>query len=1178
MKKLRVFVSSPGDVQIERNVARNVINELNSLYSEHIKIEVLMWEDFPLSAGATFQEGINYFLTDEPIDLAVFILWSRLGTPLSVNFRKEDGTPYNSGTEYEFDLMMKLHKTCGHPSRILTYVKKDDSYPKDCSWDELREILRQKEGLDCFLKEYFRDDETNSNYAYMPFGKKVSFENVFRTHLKNAIKEYIGEVEDLKEWDGNPYVGLKSFDYDQASIFFGRRQLVYETASKLIPLDDGAAVKSLIVLGESGSGKSSFVKAGLLPFLCSAKQSAYDYVIVNPSMYAGYFYDGLLDIVQEKMKFLSSHPFMAELRKGITCESNFEYLAYELESRSANPLIIYIDQFEELFSDNLITEEERQKVILLIRGLVSMGKIAVFMSMRSDFYNRFSVYEEMSQIKGQCEVLDLPVMGATEITEIIEEPARKACLRWEVDAKGFGLNRQVLRDAMSIKELPLIEFALSELYEARTENDVLTKEAYDKMGGLRGAVVNYADKCYARLSEAEKEALEDILGFVVTESTSHKETYVRRTSVKSDMEKSPLHKEVVNKLLADRLFVAGKDSEGRATVTIVHEVLLKSWSVVSGWVEREKEFISTNRHYEQLAQYWVNGNRKKPDLIRGRSSLLEAEYFHFRNRHRVSTLVLDYLKQSFINENKGGLPWLVIVAVFMSLTCAVVLLYKCMGLPIGISSIDQASFMDLFLCLGAVLLVIYHGIALCRSRQPKYNTIRAKVIVWSVATLMMAVYSVIDQPDWISMIITLLFPFAPMMIYLFTQVKELGRRRKWTRKYVGYSISDEFWMKFKTISVSLLVIFAMMTTAITYYLELEDQKDQFAAVADELFDGLNNFKDRLTYTDNKYLNERRMQYLERHFSDDLMDAYGDEKDMQYARALYNIYEPQMALEYLDKDSRWDHHLLEILCQYALGNYDAAESSLEEYVLGGEYNEIDNFLSTSNLIWYSEVLGRFDLVSRLDSIVADKPRSDYAVIAGVLNKGHVALSQGDLELAEETYNEAFAMSLNMGYVDESGNSIFKNNLKNDLHVFSRFESLPDHELKKMADIMGVEFVPAYVPKAKIDSAYTESLMSKLIGNWTWHDDQRTISLRVDPESKSFTYVYTDGDGVERAKSVVECRVATADGEIYWDEFYPMEDYNGFGKLLELEEDHFVLEIIENGIPDDKGTKRRYQRVD
>lgn len=128
MKKLRVFISSPGDVQIERNVARNVINELNTLYSQHLKIEVLMWEDFPLSAGATFQEGINYFLTGERIDLAVFILWSRLGTPLSVKFRKEDGSLYNSGTEYEFDLMMKLHKESGHPSRILTFVKKSNPF------------------------------------------------------------------------------------------------------------------------------------------------------------------------------------------------------------------------------------------------------------------------------------------------------------------------------------------------------------------------------------------------------------------------------------------------------------------------------------------------------------------------------------------------------------------------------------------------------------------------------------------------------------------------------------------------------------------------------------------------------------------------------------------------------------------------------------------------------------------------------------------------------------------------------------------------------------------------------------------------------------------------------------------------------------------------------------------
>mgnify|MGYP003320109311 FL=1 len=65
MKNIRIFISSPGDVQLERNIARNVINELSSLYTKHAKFEILMWEDFPLSAHSTFQDGINYFLENK---------------------------------------------------------------------------------------------------------------------------------------------------------------------------------------------------------------------------------------------------------------------------------------------------------------------------------------------------------------------------------------------------------------------------------------------------------------------------------------------------------------------------------------------------------------------------------------------------------------------------------------------------------------------------------------------------------------------------------------------------------------------------------------------------------------------------------------------------------------------------------------------------------------------------------------------------------------------------------------------------------------------------------------------------------------------------------------------------------------------------------------------------------
>lgn len=1186
MKKLRVFISSPGDVQIERNIARNVIKELNSLYAQHLKIEVLMWEDFPLSADATFQEGINYFLTNEHIDLAVFILWSRLGTPLSTKFRKEDGSAYKSGTEYEFDLMMKLHKECGHPSRILTYVKKDEAYPKDCKWDELRELLRQKEGLDTFLKEYFRDEETNSNYAYLPFGKKISFEQVFRTHLTNAIKDYIGEVGDLKEWDGNPYVGLKSFEYDQASIFFGRRHLVYETASRLISLDNNdSEIKSLIVLGESGSGKSSFVKAGLLPFLCNTKQSAYDYVIVNPSMYGGHMYNGILEIIENNFAFLANHPFLQELHKGITSETNFNYLSYELQNKDAKSLIIYIDQFEELFSDNLITEDERKKVILLLRGLMSSDKIAVFMSMRSDFYNRFSLYEEMTQIKENSEVLDLPVMGASEIAEIIEEPARKACLRWEVDAKGVSLNRYVLKDAVAIKGLPLIEFALSELYETRNNKDVLTREAYDKIGGLKGAVINYADKCYAVFTDEEKNALNDILSFVITESASNKETYVRKTSVRADMEKSPLHKAVIDKLLDARLFVTGKDSLGRATITIIHEILLKSWSVIGEWIEREKEFISTNRHYEQLAQHWTNANKKKTELIRGRSSLLEAEYFHFRYHDRASTILLDYLEQSFIKQRKTGLPWLVVGAIFMSLSSIAILLVKALELELGISFIDNLNILDLVLAYGAILMLLFYSIGSALSYKPKYKSLKNKIIVWSIATVMTGVYSVINQPDIESILFTLLFPFIPIVFYLLLQIKEYTRRRKWAERYVGYSIGDEFWLKFKSISISLLVALTLTMAGGAYAVELSDQKDQFASVADELFDGLNNLQSKLSYIDNKYVNERRIEYLEDHFSNDLYDDIADNRDLEYARALYNLNDPEYALIYLFPDDDMQHRIIEIICLYSLGNYEATCNSLKEYIISTEqypnsigYYKIDNNISTGSLIWISEVLGDFECAKQLDSLVlAEYPDSQYDP-GYVLNRGHLYLFDKNLEVAAQKYKQAFETSIYMGYVDESGQSTLRGNLRNDLHIFSRFNVIPDSVLQEIANIMSVDFIPAYIPVSKVNSSETDSILSKLAGSWTYrHTDNTSLNLTADPDTKTFMYIKKDPNGNEIGKSLVECRLCKIDGEIYLDEFCPRIDYNSYARILELQDNYFVLEVIENGFPSEKGSIRRYERV-
>lgn len=1183
MKNIRIFISSPGDVQLERNIARNVINELSSLYAKYLKFEILMWEDLPLSAHSTFQEGINYFLEnkDKPIDIAVFILWSRLGTPLNHKFIKADGSFYQSGTEYEFDLMMQLHQTTNMPSRILTYLKKDTKFSNELKIEDLHEIVNQKEKLDNFIKEYFRDDETNSNYAYMPFGENNSFEKVFRIHIQNAVKDLLGNVDDIKEWDGNPYVGLNSFEYDDFAVFFGRRQLVYETASKLIGQNDiNFAKKSLIVLGESGSGKSSFIKAGLIPFFCN-KNTSTQYAIVHPSMYGGKMYDGLLDLLNERFDCLKSHPFMEELREGITNATNFKHLLYTLEHQEHKlDFIIYIDQFEELFSDNTITEEERFKVLLLLRGLISVRYISVFMSLRSDFYNRFSLYEEMIQIKKDCEVVDLPLMSPSDIAEIIEEPARKACLKWEITDKGLSLNEHIIKEATIIKDLPFIEFALSQLYETRTENEYLTFAAYEQMGGLKGAIINYADKCYDQLSEAEKKVFNDILGFVITESSSHKGIYVRKTSVRENVEKTSLHQEVVNKMLNARLFVAGKDSNGKPTITLTHEILLKSWNVIVSWIEHEKDFLASNNHYELLAQHWIKNKKSKKDLIKGRSLLLEAEYFHYKNHSRITDDVLNYLNDSFRKEKRSGLVWRVIASIFLGLCVLILFLFRLCDGKFGVEILDNIKTLDLVLLfyIGIILIAI-HSIILRFKGLPEYKTIKTTVFVWSVSVILL-LYSCINQPNFELIIFASLFSFLLICVYLI-KIGEFIRRKRWKNRFIPYKISDEFWVQSKSIAYALVAIVLSLSVGLVYSSSLEESKEAHVQYTDVLFDGIENMSNNLSYSDFKTLNTLRREYLHKFFNDDLQDTICDNRELQYARVLYNLQEPDSALIYLYPDDNWHHYLVWVLCKEACGSYEAANIALQFYVDRNKFHKINNNISTYDLIWIAERHGDFESARRLYEIVEQKDSLNNlgpnAYPAYYLNNGHLSLYAGDLNSAKKKYEEAFGFLEGIGYVDASGYNLLKNHLISDFHIFSRFNVIPDALLQKAADMMDIEFKPAYVPISCVDSIESAELYEQLEGNWFCLEEDVKIELHVDERYHLFTYTVFNAKGEERDKWLSEVRIGKVNNELYWDEFGPMTDNNSFGKLLEIQNDYFRLEIIENGNKNDIGRIRKYERI-
>src|ERR1700722_13997362 len=105
MASVRIFISSPGDVAEGRDQARRVIEGLQRQYPG-VTLRPVLWEELALPPTATFQEGIDYVLSKQPIDIAVFVLWSRLGTPLGSAVARPDGSPYRSGTERELDVIL----------------------------------------------------------------------------------------------------------------------------------------------------------------------------------------------------------------------------------------------------------------------------------------------------------------------------------------------------------------------------------------------------------------------------------------------------------------------------------------------------------------------------------------------------------------------------------------------------------------------------------------------------------------------------------------------------------------------------------------------------------------------------------------------------------------------------------------------------------------------------------------------------------------------------------------------------------------------------------------------------------------------------------------------------------------------------------------------------------------
>lgn len=671
---LRIFISSPSDVRPEREIAKRLVEKMNREFFHYLRVEPVLWEREALKATEHFQASIT---RPHETDIVVVILWSRLGMPLpETQFSGAITGRRVTGTEWEFEDAFAAYRKRGQPE-LLFYLKTAEITGSLEDEATVLERLDQKKRVQEFMKYWFEDAETKTfKLAYRTFADTAELEEILETHLRGLLKKRIKLAEGEKaqggiHWhQGSPYRGLESFALEHAQLFFGRTRARNELRETLAR-QAASGCAFVLVFGASGSGKSSLVKAGLLPDLklpgMIGQVALCRHAILRPADahgdLLGYLAAALLgDTALPELtglqydraglaELLREAPGQAKrvLLQGIVAAKKAEQLAERAEAR----LALVVDQLEELFTLEGLTPKARTAFVVALEALAASGLVWVVATMRSDFFDRLERLPVLAQLSaGEARYL-LTLPTPTEIGQIVREPAREAGLRFEFDpARGLGLDDDLCQAAAQAPSvLPLLEFTLDQLWQRRTEENELSFAAYRELGGLEGALGRRAEEELSKLPPEVQEALPQVLRALATVGQGIRETPTARVVPLAAFVPDSPRRRLVEAFLAPqaRLLVADRDKEkGEQQVRVAHEALLTHWQRAKEQLASDKADLQTRARLEQAAGLWQNP--KEADhtsrLLPMGLPLAEAEDLLHRRRDELDLTVVRYVEAS----------------------------------------------------------------------------------------------------------------------------------------------------------------------------------------------------------------------------------------------------------------------------------------------------------------------------------------------------------------------------------------------------------------------------------------------------------------------------------------------------------------------------------------------------
>ena len=471
-----------------------------------------------------------------------------------------------------------------------------------------------------------------------------------------------------------PYRGLRPLEAQDAAIFFGRDAAIVRGLDHIRGLVEGGVEKLLVVLGASGSGKSSFLRAGLWPRLARDDAAFLPLPVIRPETAVINGSSGLAVALAGAFERLGDHRSRGRINQALADGvDGFGHLLDDLsqlakrrlvgtDPTQADPVIVIsIDQAEELF--NVEGAAEVAAFVELLASVLTPSdsalarRVLVIVTIRSDRYELLQSQAHLAAVKR--DLFDLSPIPSSEFKSVIEGPAHRVVEAGGRLAVDPALTEQLIADAQGADALPLLGFTLERLYADYGSEGRLTLVEYEKIGGVQGSIEAAVARALAdpqrspTIPATKEEQLASLraafipwLARIVPETAAPMRRLARLDEIPTSS------RAMVERLVAARLLVADRRAAADV-IEVAHESLLRRWSALTAWLEADADDLKLVEGVERAAGEWARNGRHDAWLDHRAERLSAAERLAGRDdfRKRLGEQGVAYLAACKVRED-----------------------------------------------------------------------------------------------------------------------------------------------------------------------------------------------------------------------------------------------------------------------------------------------------------------------------------------------------------------------------------------------------------------------------------------------------------------------------------------------------------------------------------------------